>query len=243
MKVWLPDLKRRGHSLLDLKDDFSFEYTEFNMDTQEFQVCRTGVLTDCRFQILFEIALNHFVRGQYRDVVVSAHASLERYREFYLLVSFVSNGIDISLFDKFWSKVSNQSERQFGAYHLMLMIQKKVIGKELSNSQVSYRNKVVHGGYFPTEDRTFDYCEAVLKIIQDGLGPLVLEEKESLQQAMQVEFRSRKPNNADYELSIKPFLDLSIHDVIEWTNLLPDHLSRLEKQPEDRITWPNFLYE
>ena len=241
MKVWLPSLDKKGDTLLELKNDFSFEYIESNIkdDVLEVTVVETGVLTDCRFQILFEIAIIHLANGQYRDAVVAAHTALERYREFFILAEFIEQGFDSAIIKEFWSSMGNQSERQFAAYQAMIFLRSKSITQDLSSKHVKYRNKVVHQGFFPNSENTYKYCLATLKIIENGLTVLASNDSKILSKAMECEYISRKVTEATIPISINPLLQFENLKNDGWVNSFNSRLDELKKIPFYEITWPN----
>jgi hypothetical protein len=241
MKVWLPSLDKKGDTLLELKNDFSFEYIESNIkdDVLEVTVVETGVLTDCRFQILFEIATIHLANGQYRDAVLAAHTALERYREFFILAEFIDQGFDSAIIKEFWSSMGNQSERQFGAYQAMMFLRSKSITQGLSSKHVKYRNKVVHQGFFPNAENTYKYCLATLKIIENGLTVLASNDNKILSKAMECEYIRRKVTEATIPISINPLLQFENLKNDGWVNSFNSRLDELKKIPFYEITWPN----
>ena len=241
MKVWLPSLDKKGHDLLELKDDFSFEYMESNIkdDVLEVTVVETGVLTDCQFQILFEIATSNLANGQYRDAVVAAHTALERYREFFILAEFIGQGFDSAIIKEFWSSMGNQSERQFGAYQAMMFLRSKSINQDLNDNHVRYRNKVVHQGVFGNNENTYKYCLAVLKIIENGLTVLTSNDDKTLSMAMESEYISRKVTESAIPISINPLLRFENLKNDGLVNCFNSRLGELKNTLSFEITWPN----
>lgn len=243
MKVWIVNEgAERRWTEMDLENDFTFSYFGINHESQAFEVVKVGALTDCRFQILLEIGLNHLAQGQYRDAVISVQAALERYREFYLLSSIVKGGFKYSDFENLLKIIGKQSERQLGAYHAMMMVSKGGVGKDLSNTMVSYRNKVVHGGYFPDEKNTIAYCMAVVGIMQEGLSSLLEEDNRSVIKAAELELTSRLPSRVDYQLSVNPLVNFSGTTKNGWISNVNGHLDKLRRQTMKGITWPNYSW-
>lgn len=203
---------------------------------------RAGALTDCRFQILLEIGLNHLANGQYRDAVISTQAALERYREFYLLVTAVKSGISYSKFSELWKILARQSERQLGAYLATVMFSTKSVGNDLSTANTEYRNVVVHGGFFPDEAKTMSFCLAVLAIMQNDLGSMLVADRDSVLRAAEIELSNRLPCPVDYRLSIAPLVDLIEVKNSDWISRLTGHLEMLKKQRFNGINWPNYSW-
>jgi len=241
MRVWLPSLEGNGQTRFVLNNNFSFSYDHYDISdgTLRIETLAIGALIDCRFQILFEIALNHFVRDQYRDAVVAAYAALERFREFYLLVGFLDRNYSSSLIENFWSTVGSQSERQLGAYHSMVILREGCVAPELSNKYINYRNKTIHQGIFPDEKPTREYLEAILDIINNRLLAQANNPK-PLVQAKDYEYQTRRPENVSIELSINPLIVLEISTEINLQSEFEARIKRIQEDATliDEIAWP-----
>ena len=238
MRVWLPSLNNDGHTRFVLNDDFSFRYYDISSDGTAIETIAAGTLTDCRFQILFEIALNHFAREQFRDSVVAAYAALERFREYYLLVGFLEKDYSESLIKEFWSQVGSQSERQLGAYHSMVLLREGSVAQDLKGKYVKYRNKVIHQGIFPDKKPTEDYLKAILELINRRL--LSQTHLETLEKAKKFEYESRKPEDVTMELSINPLLDLNLANREDLVITFQQRIEKIQDAPfeEEAIIWP-----
>lgn len=244
MKVWVPTVPGAVNqwSEVTLNNDFSFGSTGYHEESKTMKFVRVGALTDCRFQILLEIGLNHLANGQYRDAVISTQAALERYREFYLLVTAVKSGISSSKFSELWKILARQSERQLGAYLATVMFCTNSVGNDLSNANTEYRNAVVHGGFFPDEAKTMSFCLAVLAIMQNDLGSMLVADRDSVLRAAEIELSNRLPCPVGYRLSIAPLVDLIEVKNSDWISRLAGHLEMLGKQRFNGINWPNFSW-
>ncbi len=126
----------------------------------------TTVSQECKFEVLFEIAINAICDGYYREAVASATASLERFYEFSVKVICKHSDIDVVEMEKSWSLIKNQSERQLGAYVFCYSLQFKACPEVLSQSWVSFRNSVVHKGEIPEREKCIEYAEEVLRLIR-----------------------------------------------------------------------------
>ena len=128
------------------------------------------VIDNINFEILFEYGINAIVDGYYRESVSSLTSAMERYFEFFIKTVLRTSKNDFELINKSWKKISSQSERQLGAY-IMLYIQ--VFGEEPlllnPNSEIPFRNKVIHKGYIPTKKETIKFGNSVMKIIEQSL--------------------------------------------------------------------------
>lgn len=150
MIVWTPDLSTpppyTSHYWAEVDDSFVFTKIGINDAQDALEEKYSGFFCDCRFQMLFEIGLNGLVNGFLRDAVVSFTASLERYYEFFILCHAFQNGSNAAYFKKFWKLVSNQTERQYGAFLAFASLGASDFPFLLSESDVSFRNRVVHKG-------------------------------------------------------------------------------------------------
>ncbi|WP_238149349.1 hypothetical protein [Arsenophonus endosymbiont of Aleurodicus floccissimus] len=71
-----------------------------------------------------------------------------------------------------WKEVSNQSERQLGAFiflHLQETGSKPIL---LSNNKIKLRNEVIHKGKIPSKDQAIDYGQAILDVVSPLLNRL-----------------------------------------------------------------------
>lgn len=167
---------------VDLKGDNTYDGTSIptpfeqvnNNGIYEF-ICSKGhkaktVIDNINFEILFEYGLNAIVDGYYREAVSSLTSAMERYFEFFIKTTLRVSKIDFDTIDKSWKKISNQSERQLGAY-IMLYLQ--TFGEEPMllnpNNEIPFRNKVIHKGYIPTKNEAIKFGNSVLKIIEESL--------------------------------------------------------------------------
>lgn len=128
------------------------------------------IIDNIDFEILFEYSINAIADGYYREAVSSITSSLERYFEFFIKTVLRASQIEFAVIDKTWKNVSNQSERQLGAY---IMLYSQTFGEEplllSSNKEVSFRNSVIHKGYIPTKEEATDFGNSALQIIEISL--------------------------------------------------------------------------
>jgi len=138
-------------------------------------ICSKGhksktIIDNINFEILFEYGLNAIVDGYYREAVSSITSAMERYFEFFIKTNLRKSTTDFDSINKVWKKVSNQSERQLGAYILLYF---QAFGKEPllldQNKEIPFRNSVIHKGYIPTKREAVDYGNSVMKIIEHSL--------------------------------------------------------------------------
>ena len=162
--------------------------------------CRNGhensiILQEQKFEVLFELGVNAIYDGYYRDAVSSFTSALERFQEFFIKVVFKKKNIDNSLFDEAWKKVSNQSERQYGAYLFLHTLVKGAVPPTLPNSKVSFRNDVIHKGKIPNREQAIAYGEEIIKCIGPVLDELKKNDDEAVQEVVMDSIKSKNVNH------------------------------------------------
>ena len=182
-----------------------------------------------RFELLMESAVYAIIDGYYREAVSSMTSSYERLQEFALKILFRKNGLYDKPFNKAWKEVSQQSERQLGAFLFLYTLVYKKTPDTLTNKERSFRNDVIHKGKFPSYAKTIEYCKritdliyGVLETMRNSDEQIINNLSEEKQQSMLEKFE---------ELKISPFTHL------ERTFLnLHHHISSFEKKDlEDYI--------
>lgn len=127
------------------------------------------ILNNINFEVLFELGVNAIIDGYYPNAVSSVTASMERYFEFFIKVLWKMNGLSYDKIETNWKKMSNQSERQLGAYLSMYAQLFHCETPLLSNKMISFRNNVIHKGIIPTKDDTIEFADSVLRLIESSL--------------------------------------------------------------------------
>lgn len=152
-------------------------------------ICNDGhetvtCLLEQKFEVLFDLALNAILDGYYREAVTSFTPTLERFYEFYVNVICIKHNIGEGVYAEILKKVIRQSERQFGAYLFVYLLENLAAPKLLSENQVSFRNDVIHKGKIPTRQEAIEYGQAVLDIIAPVLSRLNECERDHVQKAV-----------------------------------------------------------
>jgi hypothetical protein len=133
-----------------------------------------------KFELLFEMGIYAVMDGYFREVVSNFAASIERFHEFsievfsqYLFRNVNSETSNLLIqqeitneYDKTWKMISNQSERQLGAYTMLYLSTFKYAPELIKNKHIEFRNKVIHKGYFPTEKETIEYAVDIFNYLQ-----------------------------------------------------------------------------
>ncbi|WP_236234276.1 hypothetical protein [Pseudomonas tohonis] len=125
------------------------------------------MLDNLPFQLLFESGLEALVDGYFRESVSSFAAALERLYEFSIRIQLRSEGVDPKAFERMWKLVSVQSERQLGMYIGVRTLKEGKEPPTLSQSQIKFRNLVIHKGYFPSGEESFEFGCSVFRLIMD----------------------------------------------------------------------------
>lgn len=150
-----------------------------------------------KFEILFDLGAMALVDGYPREAITSMAAALERFYEYYIQVVSLKHGIAYETFFEAWKSVSQQSERQLGAFlFLYLLENKRVLDPSIVNAKPSlspvvksrlswteFRNKVIHNGYIPSFDEVLVYGNLVYQFIYRLIGELRITSSEFMQKA------------------------------------------------------------
>lgn len=169
----------------ELNSDIDFEVELDNENIHKF-VCPKGhktytQLQEQKFQILFDLASMALNDGYTKEAVSSYSGALERFIEYYILVTSIQNSVSLEDFTKTWKQMANQSERQLGAYFILRLQEGKATNWDEKKS--SFRNNVIHKGYIPSSEEAIGYGQYVLTFIRTILKELNNTSKVSLDKA------------------------------------------------------------
>lgn len=173
MKIILPCLECiKEYGIPNLK----IETQEYNDKGIYRHICDKGhesytIDQAMKFERLFEIAGCAYLDGYYRESVASATSALERFYEFSIKVFIkkVLNEDNQQEYIDTWNNVSNQSERQLGAYYFLYLSNYKKAPPTIKNGKVKFRNEVIHKGKIPTKDEAYDYIECIYDYIYNRI--------------------------------------------------------------------------
>ena len=121
------------------------------------------IIQQMKFELLADMAIKAIVDGYYRDAVASFAGALERLQEFFFRATCRKQGVAAPTFDRAWKNMSNQSERQLGAFISAYLVETGEPPKLLDQRETQFRNGVIHKGVFPTRDATVQFGQAVLE--------------------------------------------------------------------------------
>lgn len=167
---------------------------------------RTTVwLQNHKFELLFDSGGLALLDGHSREAVSSIAAALERFMEFYVRIVALKQlagqePLEETIkrfsvgqheaFEETWKRVSNQSERQIGAFLFIYLLEngkpplfidewKLQSYEEKENKH--FRNAVIHKGYTPSQEQVIEYGEQVFQFIHSILGELRATSDEIIQ--------------------------------------------------------------
>lgn len=167
----------------------SFEFTAIELNDKGYYelTCSKGhntiiLLQNTKFEVLFEMGANAILDGHYREAISSFTASLERFYEYCIELFTYSNNIDETVYKNTWKLISNQSERQFGAFCCLYMLEFKevAIDNKINEDLRKYRNKVIHQGYIPAKEEAIKYGDTIFNLINPMIKNLKQKYKEAI---------------------------------------------------------------
>ncbi len=123
------------------------------------------------YELLFQQATYCIMDGYYREAISTYNAALERFFEYAIEVMMLSDAADID-FNKLWKEVSNQSERQLGAFYFLYSLHFNELPCFLDKHKVALRNQVVHKGKLSTKEEALDFGKYVFDYIKSILHKL-----------------------------------------------------------------------
>lgn len=155
------ELNSTGPTFIQINDQGLYPYT-----------CPNGhknaiILQQEKFELLFQSAAYAITDGYLKEAVSSIASSLERLYEFAINVICEKYQLQKEILDLAWKSVSKQSERQFGAFIFLYVMEYKKMPPIPSSRHVEFRNNVTHKGYFPTHDETVNYGQDILDMMSE----------------------------------------------------------------------------
>lgn len=193
----------------------------------------TTILQQQKFEVLFEIGAYAIVDGYYREAVSSFTSALERFYEFCIKIICLSKGHDWDSILETWKNVSNQSERQLGAFIFLHHLELGSKPTLLKNKTVQFRNEIIHKGKIPNRGEAINYGQEVLDIIRPIISWLEDTHKESVQKSIFHHLNAARTQDdqgrAVSTLGISTILSLSIAEASHHQRTLEAAISELRK--------------
>lgn len=212
-------------------------WVEFNDSGKYITKCHQGhtnttLLQQQKFEILFDIGAHAIIDGYYREAVSSFTSSLERFYEFFIKVICLSNNISVENITSSWKDVSNQSERQLGAFIFLYLNNFGTKPKILNNDQVKFRNSVIHKGMIPSQSEAIQYGQNILDLIHPLLNRLKLQFPDALQQITLQHLNEIQKNNTTGIVStacISTIISLTNDETIHDNRSLIEAIAQLKR--------------
>lgn len=134
-----------------------------------YVTCKNGhksavVYKTRRYKLLLDSAARALIDGYTNESIASFAAALERAYEFYLRVSLRSKGISKDIIDSAWKSIARQSERQFGAFHILFLSENKKT-LDLNSDIPTIRNRTIHEGRVALEQDALTFGRLVYERI------------------------------------------------------------------------------
>ncbi|MNV10709.1 hypothetical protein D3C71_1012460 [compost metagenome] len=143
-----------------------------------------------RYEVLVRSAARAALDGYTNEVVAVMSSALERAYEFYIRVSSRARGVSEDTLEAAWKSVAAQSERQFGAFQFLYMLD-QLRPFKLEQQITETRNKVIHKGKIVREDEALAFAENVYAVIQH------------LQSVLQSKFPNTVAEEAEREMKVQ----------------------------------------
>lgn len=123
------------------------------------------------YEILFDRGIFAYSDQYYREAVVNFASSVERFHEYCIRLMLYACRVQLDDVNKTFKSLK-YTERQYGAFVSLFVSLFKVsppqIGRIKPNSEwSSFRNNVVHNGYFPTREETIQALSLTSKYIYE----------------------------------------------------------------------------
>jgi hypothetical protein len=171
---------------------------QVNEDGIYQSTCESGheivmTLQAAPFELLFEAGMIALTEDFTREAVSDFVSARERFYQTYIRVVSIAKKIPEDLSASLWSKHLNRSERQFGAFAWLYLLENKSVYKDWDNIKIKFRNDVIHDGYFPTIEEarkfgksTYEALWALVKNLWDLYPDALNEYKRLLNSEKQV---------------------------------------------------------
>lgn len=136
-----------------------------------------GAVSIETYELLYDRAIFAYDDAYYRETVANLAASIERFHEYCIKLMLYTGKIEQEFIHSLWKKVSKQSERQYGAFLFLYLNLFKSLPPEMMkiNNKLewsSFRNNVIHSGYFPSKEeaeKSIEITSQYIKAIRDNL--------------------------------------------------------------------------
>lgn len=204
------------------------------------------------YELLYDRAIFAYDDTYFRETVANLAASIERFHEYCVNLMLYIGKIEQEYVHSLWKRVSKQSERQYGAFLFLYLNlfkspppEMKKINKKLEWS--SFRNNVIHSGYFPSKEEAEISIEITSQYIKE-----IKEKFRSEINKDQVLYYHHEQDIKNYNDLIETYkqrggtdlenVDISDVIIIPYLNIkkykeiyMSDNNSKIEKSLEEKI--------
>lgn len=128
-----------------------------------------------RYELWAEDALIKFIERDFSISVSCASTALERFNEAFIKFCLFEIGLEKDDIETAWKELSALSERQLGALSLAQSVfakKKRIELPKPPRKVAELRNKVVHGGYFPTDAEARSHAESIFSFIATSIDAM-----------------------------------------------------------------------
>lgn len=153
-------------------------------------------LLNQKIELLFDYGVLALNDGYSKESISTFTSSLERFIEFFIKVICVKNEVIPINFESAWKKISNQSERQLGAFYFLQLNEFGEVIYSLDENRAKFRNKVIHKGYLPSRQECINYGDYVMNFILNCLKTLKTIESEKFEKAYLFDPYLKETNDA-----------------------------------------------
>lgn len=136
-----------------------------------------GVISIETFELLYDRAIFAYDDAYYRETVANLASSVERFHEYCVNLILNTSEVEKQHVHALWKRVSKQSERQYGAFMFLYLSLFKTPPPDIKNlkSKIqwsSFRNNVIHSGYFPSKieaEKSIEITSQYIREIKNNL--------------------------------------------------------------------------
>lgn len=175
--------------------------------------CRRGhetltAIQEQKFEVLFDLGAMALLDGYTREAISSIAASLERFLEYYVQVIALQHGVSPEAIVGASKPMSQQSERQLGAFIFAYLIHNgRAVDPLVHDSKPlldgrakgdtptwsQFRNRVIHQGYIPSTAEALAFGDLVYQWIYRLIGELKTTCAEAMSKATVLHLRRAGP--------------------------------------------------
>ncbi|WP_214691591.1 MULTISPECIES: hypothetical protein [unclassified Exiguobacterium] len=218
-----------------------------------------GAVSIETYELLYDRAIFAYDDAYYRETVANLAASIERFHEHCVNLMLYIGEIEQEYVHSLWKRVSKQSERQYGAFLFLYLNLFKLPPPEMKKINnklewLSFRNNVIHSGYFPSKEEAEKSIEITSQYIKEirekfmseiGKGQVLnyhheqdIKTYDDLIETYQRSGGSDLENVDISDVIIIPYLNIKKYKetyMSDSTSNMSDSTSKIEKSLEEKI--------